>query len=285
MNPARDGHEGGGALPLDGRARRARRSLRLRLTDARPADCRDPFAGLRRDVRRRARARPTSSTARPSPRAVGDDAARVDAAGARRAALDQAVLPLRRATAGSTEHGADRRRPSGGPVRNRDWAPPVQRRRDLDARQVGVPLVRGLGPRLPHDRRSRCVDLDFAKEQLVLLLREWYMHPNGQLPAYEWDFGDVNPPVHAWARCCVYQIEQAQRGARRPSTSSSASFHKLLLNFTWWVNRKDRDGQATSSRAASSGSTTSASSTAARRCRPAATSSRPTARRGWRSSA
>ena len=78
---------------------------------------------------------------------------------------------------------------------------------------------------------------------------------------------------------------EGARGARATSTSSKRAFQKLLLNFTWWVNRKDRDGQATSSRAASSGSTTSASSTAARRCPPAATSSRPTAPPGWRSSA
>ena len=68
------------------------------------------------------------------------------------------------------------------------------------------------------------VDPDFAKEQLILLLREWYMHPNGQLPAYEWAFSDVNPPVHAWAAWRVYKIEQRSRGARATATSSSASF-------------------------------------------------------------
>jgi hypothetical protein len=85
------------------------------------------------------------------------------------------------------------------------------------------------------------VDPDFAKEQLILLLREWYMHPNGQLPAYEWAFGDVNPPVHAWAAWRVYKIEKRIRG-RADRAFLERVFHKLLLNFTWWVNRKDPEG-------------------------------------------
>jgi hypothetical protein len=85
------------------------------------------------------------------------------------------------------------------------------------------------------------VDPDYAKEQLILLLREWYMHPNGQLPAYEWAFGDVNPPVHAWAAWRVYKIERRIRGVTDRSFLEKI-FHKLLLNFTWWVNRKDPDG-------------------------------------------
>jgi hypothetical protein len=86
------------------------------------------------------------------------------------------------------------------------------------------------------------VDPDFAKEQLVLMLREWYMHPNGQIPAYEWAFGDVNPPVHAWACYRVYQIEQHRRG-KGDRQFLERIFHKLLINFTWWVNRKDAGGQ------------------------------------------
>src|SRR6266853_1401136 len=85
------------------------------------------------------------------------------------------------------------------------------------------------------------IDPDFAKEQLILLLREWYMHPNGQLPAYEWAFGDVNPPVHAWAAFRVYKIERRLRGAADRGFLEKV-FHKLLLNFTWWVNRKDIEG-------------------------------------------
>jgi hypothetical protein len=81
------------------------------------------------------------------------------------------------------------------------------------------------------------VDPEFAKSQLVLLCREWYMHPNGQLPAYEWALGDVNPPVHAWAALRVFEIDGG-----RDIAFLERVFHKLLLNFTWWVNRKDSEG-------------------------------------------
>jgi hypothetical protein len=85
------------------------------------------------------------------------------------------------------------------------------------------------------------IDPDFAKQQLVLFLREWYMHPNGQLPAYEFDFRDVNPPVHAWACWRVYKMTGA-RGTRDRAFLSRC-FQKLVINFTWWVNRKDLDGK------------------------------------------
>ncbi len=86
------------------------------------------------------------------------------------------------------------------------------------------------------------IDPDFAKEQIILMLREWYMHPNGQLPEYEWAFGDVNPPVHAWAAWRVYKIEKRVRGVADRAFLERA-FQKLLLNFTWWVNRKDAEGR------------------------------------------
>ena len=81
------------------------------------------------------------------------------------------------------------------------------------------------------------VDAAFAKEQLILLCREWYMHPNGQLPAYEWKFADVNPPVHAWAALQVFEIDGGT-----DFDFLERMLHKLLINFTWWVNRKDADG-------------------------------------------
>jgi hypothetical protein len=86
------------------------------------------------------------------------------------------------------------------------------------------------------------VDAEFAKEQLVLMLREWYMHPNGQIPAYEWAYGDVNPPVHAWAALRVYQIDKKQSG-KADRKFLARVFQKLLLNFNWWVNRKDAEGR------------------------------------------
>ena len=85
------------------------------------------------------------------------------------------------------------------------------------------------------------IDSEFAKRQLILLLREWYMHPNGQIPAYEWKFSDVNPPVHAWAALRVYKIEAKKHG-KADRDFLEKIFHKLLLNFTWWVNRKDFEG-------------------------------------------
>lgn len=86
------------------------------------------------------------------------------------------------------------------------------------------------------------VDPDFGKQQLKLMLRERYMHPNGQIPAYEWNFGDVNPPVHAWSTIFTYRLEKARKGTGDTEWLKS-SFQKLLLNFTWWVNRKDRTGR------------------------------------------
>ena len=87
------------------------------------------------------------------------------------------------------------------------------------------------------------IDTEYAKEQLVLLGREWFMHPNGQLPAYEWAFGDVNPPVHAWAAWRVYQIDRARHGHHGDRKFLERVFHKQLMNFTWWVNRKDAENR------------------------------------------
>ncbi|HUY83893.1 MAG TPA: hypothetical protein VMU86_04925, partial [Steroidobacteraceae bacterium] len=86
------------------------------------------------------------------------------------------------------------------------------------------------------------IDPRFAKHQLVLLTREWYMHPSGQIPAYEWAFSDVNPPVHAWAAWRVYQIDRKHNAGVGDLAFLERVFHKLMLNFTWWVNRKDAAG-------------------------------------------
>jgi hypothetical protein len=99
-----------------------------------------------------------------------------------------------------------------------------------------------------HTLSLALVDPDFAKGQLVLMTREWYMHPNGQLPAYEWAFGDVNPPVHAWATWRVFQMDRKRRRREKPDDPGDLEFlervfHKLMLNFTWWVNRKDAAGR------------------------------------------
>ena len=113
-------------------------------------------------------------------------------------------------------------------------------RRDLCARQMGISLVRCLGLGLPPDALA-LVDLEDAKRQLVLLCQSRFMHPNGQLPAYEWDFDDVNPPVQAWAALQLYETEKRQRG-KGDRRFLERVFTKLLLNFTWWVNREDHRG-------------------------------------------
>ncbi|WP_139920830.1 glucosidase [Hymenobacter sp. DG01] len=87
------------------------------------------------------------------------------------------------------------------------------------------------------------VDGHFAKKQLQLLCQDWYMHPNGQLPAYEWNFSDVNPPVHAWATWRVYKLDRKQHNGQGDTAFLESVFHRLLLNFTWWVNRKDRNNR------------------------------------------
>ena len=92
-----------------------------------------------------------------------------------------------------------------------------------------------------HCVTASLVDRDFAKDQLLLLMREWYMHPNGQIPAYEWAFSDVNPPVHAWAALKIFRDERDRTGVKDYNFLERV-FHKLLLNFTWWINRKDQLG-------------------------------------------
>jgi hypothetical protein len=126
--------------------------------------------------------------------------------------------------------------PARGAIRNGDW-------RHFDARDViSMPDAWEYPWFAAWDLGFHCValahvDAQFAKRQLILLLREWYTHPNGQLPAYEWSFDDVNPPVHAWAALRVFEIDGA-----RDLDFLERVFHKLLINFTWWVNRKDTEG-------------------------------------------
>ncbi len=132
-------------------------------------------------------------------------------------------------------------------------APPTSRVRDVDWQHMvnGDVISMPDGWEYPwfaawdlafHAVTFALIDPGFAKEQLLLILREWYMHPNGQLPAYEWAFSDANPPVHAWACWRVYQMDRQLTGSADTGFLERA-FHKLMLNFTWWVNRKDADGR------------------------------------------
>ena len=129
-------------------------------------------------------------------------------------------------------------------VRNARMVPHDQRRHHLDAGQVGISLVCGLGPGVPYHCRSRWWIRISPSQQLDLMLRNDYLHPNGQMPAYEWNFSDVNPPVHASATHAVYLQDQEQQSDGKGDIEFLAyAFSKLLMNFTWWVNRKDRVGK------------------------------------------
>ena len=116
----------------------------------------------------------------------------------------------------------------------------AERRRDLHAGQVGVPWYAAWDLAF-HTISLSLVDFDFAKEQLLLMLRGLYFHPNGQIPAYEWNFSDVNPPVHAWATLFLYKMERTL--GRADLRFLERSFQGLMLNFNWWVNRKDPAGR------------------------------------------
>ena len=231
-----------------------RRRSRLRLRRA--------GAGARRRLRRRsmptARARGRRVLRRARRRPASTATRRRPAPGARRDALVQAVLPLRRRGAGSTAtRPTRRRRPRGGTAATTSWPHLEQPRRHLDAGHVGVPVVRRVGPRLPL-RRARARRPGVREgSSCILLCREWYMHPNGQLPAYEWAFGDVNPPVHAWAALRVFEIDGDER-LRLPRAGLPQAAAQLHLV----GEPQGRRRATTCSRAASSGSTTSARSTA-----------------------
>ena len=288
---ARRGQPGAARAPRPRRTTRSTsapgraQAIRLRLTATAPPAPATRSAGVRRDVRRRGTREADEFYAADHPAVARRRRGQRHAPGAGRDALEQAVLLLRRRHAGCDEHGVRpaRRRRAGrrrATSSGSTWSTTTSSRCRTSGSTPGTRPGTWPSTRSP----LALVDPDFAKEQLELMLRERYLHPNGQIPAYEWNFGDVNPPVHAWATLFVYAARGRRRGEgdleflERVFQQAAAELH--LVGQPQGPRR-----QATSSRAASSGSTTSASSTAARRCRPAATSSRPTARPGWRCSA
>jgi hypothetical protein len=127
------------------------------------------------------------------------------------------------------------------PVRNREWAHMINDHVISMPDKWEYPWYAAWDLAF-HTIALGAVDVDFAKQQLDLMLREGYLHPNGQIPAYEWNFGDVNPPVHAWAAIFLHRMEEATRGEGEVEFLKRC-FGKLLANFTWWVNRKDRFGR------------------------------------------
>ncbi len=139
------------------------------------------------------------------------------------------------------EHGAGPLEPHAAPIRNSEWFHMVNEHIISMPDKWEYPWYAAWDLAF-HAIALATVDLDFAKQQLDLLLQRFFLHPTGQIPAYEWNFGDVNPPVHAWAAIYLYRTEQALRG-NGDVEFLRRSFRKLTLNFTWWVNRKDRFGK------------------------------------------
>ena len=248
VNPAQTGTKAGALYELNVPRRAARSTVRLRLsTGGRSRHPAKPFADFDAIFARRRREADefyaalqhdiTDADARtgPAPGLRGDD-------------LEQAILPLRRA--GMAERRPDPAAAAAG-TQARSQSRTGQHLNNADI--ISMPDKWEYPWYAAWDLAFHClplavIDAEFAKSQLVLLTREWYMHPNGQLPAYEWAFGDVNPPVHAWATWRVFQIDRKQRRESNPDDPGDLAFlervfHKLLLNFTWWVNRKDEQGR------------------------------------------
>jgi hypothetical protein len=213
--------------------------FRLRLTDLPPEQLPDPFAAFESTVQAR-REEADDFYRAITPPSAGEDVARV----------------MRQALAGMLwskqyyfldadrwleEHGADRFARHPRPARNREWAHMINDHVISMPDKWEYPWYAAWDLAF-HAIALAGVDVDLAKQQLDLLLREIYLHPSGQIPAYEWNFGDVNPPVHAWASIFVYRTEQALRGQGDVAFLKRA-FGKLMANFTWWVNRKDRFGK------------------------------------------
>ena len=140
-----------------------------------------------------------------------------------------------------TEHGVDPMRPGGNQIRNSEWSHMVNDHVISMPDKWEYPWYAAWDLAF-HTIALSIVDVEFAKEQLDLMLQEFFLHPTGQIPAYEWNFSDVNPPVHAWATLFLYRTEQALKG-QGDLEFLKRSFAKLTLNFSWWVNRKDRFGK------------------------------------------
>jgi hypothetical protein len=215
-------------------------SIWLRLTDRPPSELGEPFGRPFAETIQVRRAEADDFYRSITPENVGDDAARV----------------MRQALAGMLwskqyfgldvskwleEHGAPPMQSGAPRIRNSEWFHMVNEHVISMPDKWEYPWYAAWDLAF-HTIALSPVDLDFAKEQLDLLLQRFFLHPSGQIPAYEWNFGDVNPPVHAWAAIFLYRTEQARRG-QGDVEFLRRSFHKLMLNFTWWVNRKDRFGK------------------------------------------
>jgi len=215
-------------------------TLRLRLSHAEPGKAGDPFTGF--DQKFEARLREADDFYRAiTPPKIGEDVANV----------------MRQAFAGMLwskqyyifdadkwleEHGIDPLESTGRLARNTEWFHMINDHVISMPDKWEYPWYAAWDLAF-HAIALSGVDVDFAKEQLSLVLQPTYLHPGGQIPAYEWNFSDVNPPVHAWASIFLYRTEQAQYGAG-DIDFLKRMFAKLVMNFNWWVNRKDRSGKS-----------------------------------------
>jgi hypothetical protein len=213
--------------------------VRLRLVGAEAGPLADPFGGFE-EVMQRRREEADAFYRAITPKGASADAARV----------------MRQALAGMLwskqyyffdlakwldEHGYDPTSGAPAPLRNREWLHMVTDHVISMPDKWEYPWFAAWDLAF-HALALSVVDVDFAKQQLDLLLQSFYLHPTGQIPAYEWNFGDVNPPVHAWATIFLHRMAQA--AGRQPDHAFLArAFTKLSLNFTWWTNRKDRFGK------------------------------------------
>ena len=213
-------------------------SIRLRLSDVAPAVMGDPFKKFG-DTMQTRQLEADEFYQSITPKQVSEDEARV----------------MRQALAGMLwskqyfcfdvdkwlkEHGVDPMRPGARQVRNTEWSHMINEHVISMPDKWEYPWFAAWDLAF-HTIALSGVDVDFAKEQLELMLQEFFLHPTGQIPAYEWNFSDVNPPVHAWASIFLYRTEQALRG-QGDLELLKRSFAKLILNFSWWINRKDRLG-------------------------------------------
>jgi hypothetical protein len=238
VNPARTGTKAAAHRVLEVGPGQAA-VLRLRLCDAPPTSTPAPFAGFDRTFADRLAEADEFYAAITPPRTTEDEARVMRQALA--GMLWSKQYYFFDAEKWLREHHVDPDHDDGGAVRNRDWRHMVNDHVISMPDKWEYPWYAAWDLAF-HAIALSSVDLDFAKAQLDLMLREVYLHPSGQIPAYEWNFSDVNPPVHAWATLFITRMEQTLRGTTDVEFLKR-SFGKLLANFSWWVNRKDRFGK------------------------------------------
>ena len=215
-------------------------TIRLRLSDQPPSKTGDPFGKQFAEILQARR-----SDADEFYRSITPDGTSADKASVMRQALAGMLWSKQYfgfdVNKWLEEHGAGPARPDVPAMRNSEWFHMVNEHIISMPDKWEYPWFAAWDLAF-HAIALSTVDTDFAKDQLDLLLQRFFLHPTGQIPAYEWNFSDVNPPVHAWATLFVYRTEQALRG-KGDLDFLSRSYRKLMLNFTWWVNRKDRFGK------------------------------------------